>query len=225
MKKLMIMAAVIFSCMTAYAQDEVVEENGDESILEEVAAADDSFPYAGIVTADYDKLISQKFKYDAKKNQLRLNHTNAIKAAANVFTSADVPANKDYTIIVQYGKNNQIAYVEVTFYDKKLYKSILNFAATNQIDVKTTKVDELTAATFEYGEYKMSLRDEYVEQSVTRKVKDKKTQKTHKVTEDRSFNRYVYVVSTGVAPSSQYLDELARKGKKGRKSKGAENLF
>ncbi len=225
MKKLMIMAAVIFSCMTAYAQDDVVEENGDENLLEEVQSADESFPYAKIVNSDYDKLISQKFKYDAKKNQLRLNHTNAIKAAANVFTSADVPANKDYTIIVQYGKNNQIAYVEVTFYDKKLYKSILNFAATNQLDAKTTKFDELTTTAFDYGEYKMSLRDEYVEQSVTKKVKDKKTQKTHKVTEDRSFNKYVYTVNTGVAPSSQYLDELARKGNKGRKSDGAKNLF
>lgn len=211
-------AASLLLWVPTFAQDELSANTAA------VKAADADFPYRKIVESDFDQLHNQKFKYDSKKNQFTLNHVNGWNATANAFKSVDVPSPKNYSILVQYGKNNQIAYVEVVLYDEKKYRDILDFAQNYvEENIRSSKADGKTRTAFEYGTYSMTVTDEYIEQEVTKKVKDKKTDEKIEKTEDRSYHKYTYVIKTGVAPSSQYLDKLASKKKK--KSKSAEYLF
>lgn len=225
MKKLLFLTFVFFSLSSvalAQSDDSFDDEYEDGEFVEEETDAE--FPYSKIVYSDFNELINQKFKYDKKRNQLTLNHVNGWNGMANVFSSVDKPSSKDYFILIQYGKGNKIASVEVTFFDKKRYKSIINFAKDNGSNVKKSKSGGNNRTSFEFNGMKMSLVDEYVKQAVVKKVKDKETQEKVEKSEDRSFNKYVYTIDTGVTPSSQLLDKKAGK-KKTKKSKGADNLF
>ena len=212
MKKTLMALAALVLCLSMTAQD---------------------FPYKKVLDASKEDLSAQKFKYNKNQNQMSLSFVNGWGVVASALSDMDIPAKNDYTITVQYGQGDEKAWVEVVFYDSDIYHKILTYAVDNTTDLLETKDGNGTRHQFSSQGYNFQLQYRRVEQkstsTVTGSSDDHKVSTSRSSTEDYSYDKYVYTISTDVEPWSPYLDKQAEKaGKreaKGKKATSSESFM
>jgi len=221
--------ALIMAAFSASAQN--TQEQIDSTLYDaEVVAKDASveFPYSKVVFATKDELLAQKFKYDSYKNQMRLQHTNGLFVVLSVMAESNLPSTNDYRIVIQYGAEDVISSVRVTFYDKKIYEHILLFASEKGCDVKEVERGKGKSYTFNYGGYtfNMDYTVEVQHVATTREVSSSNGKTTRSTTSshDVSYDQYVYTISTGNEPESEFLAKQSlKKAKRAAKGKKAQS--
>lgn len=183
------------------------------------------FPYAKMVKMSPEELIDANFKYDKKKNQFILVKNHGLQATANILsalngTTNDIrPDARDYKITVQYGPDG-CAFVEVIFYADETYHDILTYASDNGENLLETNSSTLHKVQYNIGEFSMEL---------TRRLQAMSTSQVSSgalaATKDNSYNIYTYVIFTGKAADSEWLQkEAAKQAKKDSKGKKKSNV-
>ncbi|MCQ2959033.1 MAG: hypothetical protein MJ198_02455 [Bacteroidales bacterium] len=178
------------------------------------------FPYCKILNYSSTQFKEAKFKYDSYYNQWKFQKINGWNETANILNAlagmeSDIkPDERDYFIIVQMGENNQIAWIQVVFYQTSTYHDILTFAADKGSNNLETNSGKMTKLQFNYDNYSFSM---------VRNLFEVKTTSTNTSaaakTKDNSYNQYVYTIYTGVTEESLYLKKQAEKQEK-RDAKG-----
>lgn len=195
-----------------------------------LSALAQDFPYGKLLNYKNTDFKNAKFTYNSYYNQWSLVKRNGWQVAGNIISalvdeSADVrPAENDYQIIAQMGKNEQIAWLKVVFYQNSTYHDILTFAADKGSNNLETNSGSLTKTQFDYEAFSFS---------IVRNLKEVKTTSTNTYaaakTKDESYNEYVYTIYTGVQAESQYLDKQAAKqqkrDEKGKKQNNVDNFY
>lgn len=210
MKKLLLLFVLLMT-VTTYAQE---QEN--------------KFPYGKMLNMSHDELIDAKFKFDNYRNQYVLTKTNGLNATANILGALSgtptnyIPHVNDYTVVIQKGVK-EIAYIEVAFYDSKLYHELLTFAADSGKDLLETNSSSLTKTQFNYSDYSFILTSKTNKQSSTTAGGNKAT------TKDDTYSIYTFTINTGAAPASDWLTKeaakAAKRDAKGQKKRSAADLM
>lgn len=199
------------------------------------------FPYSKVMFATKKELAAQKFKYNDYYNQMQLQHTNTLIAILGVMSDIYTPATSDYRIVVQYGANDMISSVTVTFFDKDIYEHILMFASDKDCDVKEITNGTGKTYKFNYGGYNFSLNYETVVQEVANTSTSSTTNNSPSNTKSKTYSysrtdshqitydQFVYTIDTGTEAQSEYLQKQASKAAKralkGKKSKSSANFY
>ena len=186
------------------------------------------FPYSKVMFATKSQLKAQKFKYDEYKNQMKLTHYNGLNVVASILSDIMTPAKEDYEILVQYGADDAISSIQVTFFDKDIYEHILRFADDKECTVKEISSGKGKKYTFKYGGYDFALSYKFknVQHADTFTGTNDKGNRAYSSTstQDFSYDQYTYVVETGVEPVSDYLRSKAgRKAKREASGKKAQS--
>lgn len=220
---------LLMAALSANAQNN--QEPIDSTRYNAVVVAKDAFvefPYSKVVFATKNELLAQNFKYDSYKNQMKIQHTNGLIAVLNVLAETYVPATNDYRIVLQYGANDVVSSVCVTFYDKDIYEHILLFASDKECDVKEISRGKGKSYAFNYGGYTFNLdytlEVQHVASTNTTTSSDGKSSRSTTSSHDVSYDQYVYTISTGNEPESEYLSKQSlKKAKRALKGKKASD--
>lgn len=230
MKRIILTFCVlIMAAFSSLAQN--TQEQVEVSVYDAETVAKDAyveFPYSKVVFATKNELLAQKFKYDSYRNQMRIQHTNGVIAVLNVLSDTYVPAKNDYKIVLQYGAEDVISSVRVTFYDKSIYEHILLFASDKGCDVKEAGRGTGKSYTFNYGGYTFNLdytvEIQHVSNTTTTTSKDGKSSHSTTSSHDVSYDQYVYTILTGNEPESEFLSKQSlKKAKRAAKGKKASD--
>ncbi len=192
--------------------------------------AQNDFPYGKLLKYTTTNFKEAKFNYDSYYNQWTLTKRNGWNVAGNVLSAladeaADIrPAENDYTIVAQLGENNQIAWIQVVFYQTSTYHDILTFAADRGSNNLETNSGQMTKTQFNYGDYAFS---------IIRYQHEVKTTSTNTYavakTTDNSYNEYEYTIFTGINAESDYLkkqaERQAKRDAKGKKQNNVDNFY
>lgn len=211
MKKLMIMMALLagFACV-ANAQE---------------------LPYAKFLDYTNVDFRQAKFKYHEDYNSWVLKKNHGLQATANVLSAisgatADIrPDSRDYAITVQLGKKDEVAYIEVLFYDDKVYHQLMTFIKDNgRRNIETNSGNRIINKCV-YDKYDLELHMRSVGVSAT----TARTNTAVVKNVDESYNVYHFIINTGVEPESLMITkENLKKAKakaKGRKDKDVSDLM
>ena len=236
-----ILTLMLAVCAGAYAQNEVTEEAEaieeynkimdiieDASKAQEIASAE--FPYSKVLYATDQDLKAQRFKYNAYHNSWTLSRNNGWNVVASILSDVYTPVKEDYIISIQNGEGGQRSSIQVTFFDPEIYHTILAFANEKGSDYAEGKFGKGTRYTFNYAGYKLTLEYTFEEVKVTRTTtgsnSDNRISTSRSTTDDFSYDKYVYTISTGVPAESDYLKEKAaknaRREEKGKKARSSE---
>lgn len=230
MKRLFVIAAMLLAAVTARAQSEevnrILDITDDASLVKQDASVE--FPYSKVLNALDSDLKAQRFKFDSYRNCWNLTHSNGWNVAANILTDVNTPARSDYRILVQNGEGGERAFVQVTFFDPDIYHSIIAFGKENSSDFAESKYGKGTRYNYTFGGYAFTLEYSFEEVKVTHTTTGSsetgRVSTSHSSTEDYSYDKYVYTISTGIPASSDYLkDQAARDAKRAAKSKKARS--
>lgn len=188
-------------------------------------------PYGKFLEFDKGDFRQAKFKYDEKRNSWFLHKNHGLQATANVLsaiagTTADIrPDSRDYAITVQLGDNDEVAYIDVKFYDDEVYHQVMTFIKDHGRDVLETNSGKKILNQCYYGDYRLELRNESV--GVTATTTRTSTSLVKSV--DESYNVYHYTIRTNIDPKSLKISkEQLKKAKakaKGRKDKDVADLM
>lgn len=235
MKKTLIVSALLLIAASAFAQTEIYQEIMDvtdqAALVEEDASVE--FPYSKVLNALDSDLKAQRFKFDSYRNCWNLTHSNGWGIVASILTDVNTPVKTDYRILVQNGEEGQRSYVQVTFFDPAIYETIISFGRENSPDFSEIKKGKGTLYKFTYEGYAFSLEYSLEEVKVTRTTTgnsdDQKYSTSRSYTEDYSYDKYVYTISTGVPESSDYLKDQAlrdaKRAAKGKKARSSESFL
>ena len=213
MKKLFLLALAAILSISTFAQ-EPIDESTSES----------KFPYGKLLKMSPQELFDAKFKFDDYKNQYVLRKVNGWKIALTATAGTNpMPSVNDYQVIIQEGATG-VAFIEVTFYDTKIYHDILTFAKDNGQDFLETNSSAVKKAQFNYDNYSFSLTCQIFSQSATAK-----SGRSSANTVDQSFDTYTFTIYTGIDPVSDFLAKQEQKAKKrderGGKKRSAADLM
>lgn len=235
MRKLSIVAAMLLISAVSFAQSEeynkIMDVTEDASLVQDDSSVE--FPYSKVLNASDNDLVAQRFKYDQYHNSWTLSHTNGWNAVAGAIADVHTPSKKDYKIVVQNGRDGQRSSVQVIFYDSEIYHTIQNFGKTNGANYDEDKVGKGSRYTFEYAGMAFTLEYSYEEVKVTHTTtgttNNHRAAASHSATNDYSYDKYVYTVTTGVPADSDYLRDQALKDAKrkakGKKARSAESFM
>ena len=189
-------------------------------------------PYSKYLTFTKKEFKENRFKYDDETNTWSLRKSSGLKTALNVLAiiadaSEEVrPANDDYSILVQLGKEGKAAYVQVVFYNDETYHKLLTFIKDNGKDIVDTSSGKIVKYQAFCDDYALELNmEQRIISRTSARTGDPKTLKNV----DESYNKYTFIIGTDVEPWSEYLEEqAAKKAKrdaKGKKKKSVDDLM
>lgn len=211
MKKIIIFCLAVFALATVQAQE---------------------LPYSKYINFSKEEFKDNHFKYYKNTNTWVVSKCNGFNEFVNVMAIiADAeeevrPDQNDYTILVQMGEGDSVAFVNVSFYKDETYHKLLTFLTNNCKDLIQTSSNKLTKhqATFEGYALELNMEQHIISRTSARTA-DYKTVKNV----DESYNEYKFIIKTGVTPTSKYLDKKtnknAKRDEKGKKKKDVEDLM
>lgn len=220
---------------SAFAQTEnynaIMDVTENASLVEEDASVE--FPYSKVLKAQDSDLKAQRFKFDSYRNCWNLTHSNGWGVVASIITDVNTPVKTDYRILVQNGEGGRRSFVQVTFFDPAIYETIISFGRENSSDFSEIKKGKGTLYKFSYAGYAFTLEYSFEEVKVTRTATgnsdDHKYSTSRSSTEDYSYDKYVYTISTGVPEVSDYLKDQAlkdaKRAAKGKKARSSESFL
>lgn len=185
-------------------------------------------PYSKYLTFTKKEFKENRFKYDDETNTWSLRKSSGLKTALNVLAiiadaSEEVrPANDDYSILVQLGKEGKAAYVQVVFYNDETYHKLLTFIKDNGKDIVDTSSGKIVKYQAFCDDYALELNmEQRIISRTSARTGDPKTLKNV----DESYNKYTFIIGTDVEPWSEYLEEqAAKKAKRDAKGKKKQSV-
>ena len=189
-------------------------------------------PYSKYLNFSKEQFKENNFKYHKKANAWTLSKVNGLNETLNILAIiADAgeevrPAENDYYIVAQLGKEEQVASVEVEFYNDDTYHKLLTFLKDHGKDLVETSSGKLTKHQAYYGDYAVELNmEQHIISRTSARTADYKTVKNV----DESYNEYYLVIRSNVEPWSPRMDKQAAKqakrDAKGKKKKNVEDLM
>ena len=189
-------------------------------------------PYSKYLNFSKEQFKENNFKYHKKANAWTLSKVNGLNETLNILAIiADAgeevrPAANDYYIVAQLGKEEQVASVEVEFYNDDTYHKLLTFLKDNGQDLVETSSGKLIKHQAYYGGYAVELKmDQHIISRTSARTADYKTVKNV----DESYNEYYLIIRSNVEPWSPRMDKQAAKqakrDAKGKKKKNVEDLM
>ena len=196
------------------------------------AANAQEFPYSKYLNYTKEQFKESHFKYHKKSNSWTLNRTSGLNTTLNVLAIiADAyeemrPAQNDYYITAQLGKEEKVSFLEVYFYNDETYHKLLTFIKDNGQQLVETSSGRLIKHQAYYGDYALELNmDQHIISRTSARTADYKTLKNV----DESYNEYHFIIRTNVEASSKRLDKQAAKqakrDAKGKKKRNVEDLM
>lgn len=190
--------------------------------------AQSDLPYSKYLDYSKKEFKENRFKYDDETNTWALSKRSGLNTTLNILAIiADAeeelrPDSKDYTILVQMGKENQASYVKVKFYSDETYHKLLTFLIDNGKDLIETSSGKLVKHQANYGDYSVELNmNQHIVSRTSSRTFDHKAVKNV----DESYNEYQFIIQTDVEPWSEYLEKkAAKKAKRDAKKKKKESV-
>lgn len=190
--------------------------------------AQSDLPYSKYLGYSKKEFKENRFKYDDETNTWALSKRSGLNTTLNILAIiADAeeelrPDSKDYTILVQMGKENQASYVKVKFYSDETYHKLLTFLIDNGKDLIETSSGKLVKHQANYGDYSVELNmNQHIVSRTSSRTFDHKAVKNV----DESYNEYQFIIQTDVEPWSEYLEKkAAKKAKRDAKKKKKESV-
>ena len=189
-------------------------------------------PYSKYLTYTKEEFKESKFKYDDDTNTWSLRKSSGLNVTLNVLAiladaSEEVrPATNDYSILVQFGKEEKAAYVQVVFYNDDTYHKLLTFMKDNGQNLVETSSGKIVKYQAFFGDYALELD---MEQRIISRTSSRTADRKAVKNVDKSYNKYCFVIRTDVEPWSKYLDkQAAKKAKrdaKGKKKKTVDEMM
>ncbi len=197
-----------------------------------IVANAQELPYSKYLNFDKKEFKENGFKYDGETNTWSMRKTNGWNTAFNVLAiiadaHEDVrPARNDYSIVVQMGKDDVAAYVKVVCYNDDTYHKLLTFMKDNGNNMLETSSGKLIKHQAYYSTYGLELNmEQHLISRTSARTADYKTVKNV----DESYNKYEFIINTGVEPWSRYLEKQAEKqaqrDAKGKKKRSVDELM
>ncbi len=195
-------------------------------------AQEDVVPYSKYLNFNKDEFKEHHFKYNEKSNTWTLRKTSSLNTVSNVLSiivdaEEDVrPDVNDYSITVQLGKEEQAAYVYVSFYKDETYHRLLTFLKDNGQDLVETSSGRLVKHQAFYEDYALELNmNQQIISRTSSRTLDYKTVKNV----DESYNEYCFIIKTNIEPWSKRIEkEVAKQAKrdaKGKKKQSVDELM
>jgi hypothetical protein len=189
-------------------------------------------PYSKYLNFNKKEFKENRFKYDDETNTWSLRKTNGWNTAFNVLAiiadaSEEIrPSRNDYSIVVQFGKEDKASYVKVVCYNDETYHKLLTFMKDHAQDMVETTSGKLVKHQAYYNNYALELNmEQRLVSRTSARTADPKTVKNV----DESYNKYEFIIRTEVEPWSEYLEkQAAKKAKrdaKGKKKKTVDELM
>jgi hypothetical protein len=197
-----------------------------------IVADAQEIPYSKYLSFSKNEFKENHFKYDDDTNTWSLSKRNGWNKALNVLAIiADAkeeirPATNDYSIVVQFGKEEKASYVKVVFYNDETYHKLLTFMKDHGQNLVETSSGNLIRHQAFCDDYALELNMKQHKISRTSaRTADSKALKNV----DESYNEYKFIINTDVEPWSRYLEkQAAKKAKrdaKGKKKKSVDELM
>ena len=185
-------------------------------------------PYSKYLDYSKDEFKENHFKYDEDTNTWSLRKKNGLNTTLNVlaiFADAyeDIrPARNDYSILVQFGKENKASYVKVLCYNDETYHKLLTFMKDNGQNMVETSSGKIIKHQAFYGDYALELNmEQHIKSRTSARTIDPKAVKNV----DESYNKYEFIIKTDVEPWSEYLErKAAKKAKRDAKGKKKQTV-
>ena len=196
------------------------------------AAHAQEMPYSKYLNYTKEQFKESLFKYHKKANAWTLSKVNGLNETLNILAiiadaSEEVrPDANDYAITAQLGRDEQVAFVEVYFYNDDTYHKLLTFLKDNGLDFVETSSGKLIKHQAYYGDYAVELNmEQHLVSRTSARTADAKTVKNV----DESYNEYYLIIRSDVEPWSPRLDKKAAKqakrDAKGKKKQNVEDLM
>jgi hypothetical protein len=197
-----------------------------------IVADAQEIPYSKYLSFSKNEFKENHFKYDDDTNTWSLSKRNGWNKALNVLAIiADAkeeirPATNDYSIVVQFGKEEKASYVKVVFYNDETYHKLLTFMKDHGQNLVETSSGNLIRHQAFCDDYALELNMKQHKISRTSaRTADSKALKNV----DESYNEYKFIINTDVEPWSRYLEkQAAKKAKrdaKGKKKRSVDELM
>lgn len=191
-----------------------------------------NLPYSKYINFTKKEFKEGGFKYDSETNTWSLRKTNGWNTTLNVLAIiADAeeevrPDRNDYSIVVQMGKENEVAYLKVVYYNDETYHKLLTFMKDNGNNMVETSSGKLIKHQAFYSTYGLELNmEQHIVSRTSARTADYKSVKNV----DESYNKYEFIINTGVEPWSHYLEtqsaKQAKRDAKGKKKQTIEELM
>ena len=185
-------------------------------------------PYSKYLDYSKDEFKENHFKYDEDTNTWSLRKKNGLNTTLNVlaiFADAyeDIrPARNDYSILVQFGKENKASYVKVLCYNDETYHKLLTFMKDHGQNMVETSSGKIIKHQAFYGDYALELNmEQHIKSRTSARTIDPKAVKNV----DESYNKYEFIIKTEVEPWSEYLEKkAAKKAKRDAKGKKKQTV-
>ena len=185
-------------------------------------------PYSKYLDYSKDEFKENRFKYDEETNTWSLRKTNGLHTTLNVLAIlADAyedirPARNDYSILVQFGKENKASYVKVLCYNDETYHKLLTFMKDHGQNMVETSSGKIIKHQAFYGDYALELNmEQHIKSRTSARTIDPKAVKNV----DESYNKYEFIIKTEVEPWSEYLErKAAKKAKRDAKGKKKQTV-
>ena len=185
-------------------------------------------PYSKYLNYSKGEFKENRFKYDDETNTWSLRKSNGLNTTLNVLAIlADAheevrPARNDYSIVVQFGKENKASYVKVLCYSDETYHKLLTFMKDHGQNIVETSSGKLIKHQAFYGDYTLELNmEQHLISRTSARTADPKTVKNV----DESYNEYEFIIKTNVEPWSEYLEkQAAKKAKRDAKGKKKQTV-
>ena len=189
-------------------------------------------PYSKYLNFSKEQFKENNFKYHKKANVWTLSKVNGLNETLNILAIiADAgeevrPAANDYYIVAQLGKEEQVASVEVEFYNDDTYHKLLTFLKDHGQDLVETSSGKLIKHQAYYGDYAVELNmEQHLVSRTSARTADAKTVKNV----DESYNEYYLIIRSDVEPWSPRLEKQdakqAKRDAKGKKKRNVEDLM
>ena len=191
-----------------------------------------NLPYSKYINFTKKEFKEGGFKYDSETNTWSLRKNNGWNTTLNVLAIiADAeeevrPDRNDYSIVVQMGKEDEVAYLKVVYYNDETYHKLLTFMKDNGNNMVETSSGKLIKHQAFYSTYGLELNmEQHIVSRTSARTADYKSVKNV----DESYNKYEFIINTGVEPWSHYLEKQsakqAKRDAKGKKKQTVEELM
>ena len=202
------------------------------AICAAIAVNGQTVPYSKYLDYSRNEFKQSHFKYDNKTNTWILNKIDGLNVTINILaiisdSEEDVrPDVDDYSIIVQMGRDDQGAIVNVDFYNDETYHKLLTFMKDNGEKLIETSSGKIIKHQAYCDGYALELTmEQHIISRTSARTADPKTVKNV----DESYNEYSFVIRTDVEPWSAYLEKEAEKqakrDAKGKKRQSVDDLM
>lgn len=189
-------------------------------------------PYSKYLNFTKNDFKENNFKYHEKTNTWYLNKTSALNTTLNILAIiADAeeevrPSQNDYSIIVQFGKDDKPAFVRVICYKDETYHKLLTFIKSNCQNIIDVSSGNIVKHQTSYCDYDLELKmEQHVISRISARVADPLTVKNV----DESYNEYEFIIRTDVEPWSKNLekqaDKQAKRDEKGKKKQNIDDMM